>query len=113
MALRAGDLDRRITIERSTETRDGLNNPVKTWLPIATVWASKSDVSDSERVASQEVGAEIGTRFRIRRSRQVADINPKDRVIFEGRRYDISAVKEIGRREGLEISAVARSENEA
>ena len=110
MALRAGDLDRRITIERYTETRDPFNNPVKIWQELAIVWAAKTDVSDSERLAAQEVGAEISTRFRIRWSLQVRDIDPKDRVRFEGRLYDIVGVKEIGRREGLEITAVARPE---
>ncbi len=38
----------------------------------------------------------------------MSDIDPKDRVRFEGRVYDIVGVKEIGRREGLEITAVAR-----
>ncbi len=110
MALRAGDLDRRITIEHYAETRDPFNNPVKTWHALATVWTAKMDVSDSERLAAQEVGAEITTRFRIRWSPQVSNIDPQDRVRFEGRIYDIVGVKEIGRRDGLEISAVARPE---
>ncbi len=108
--MRAGDLDRRITIERYTEIHDGFNNPVKTWHQLALVWAAKADVSDSERLAAQEVGAEITTRFRIRWSPQVSDLDPKDRIRFEGRICDIVGVKEIGRREGLEISVVARSE---
>ena len=110
MVLRAGDLDRRIAIERFTEMRDPFNNPVKSWHELVTVWAAKTDVSDGERLAAQEVGAEISTRFRIRWSPQVSDIDPKDRVRFEGRIYDIAGVKETGRREGLEISAVARPE---
>lgn len=109
--LRSGELDRRITIERFTETRDEFNNVVKIWADLATVWASKLDVSDSERVASQEVGAEISTRFRVRYSSVVSDLNPKDRLRFGGRVYEISAVKEIERREGFEISASARAEN--
>ncbi|MBM3545281.1 MAG: head-tail adaptor protein [Alphaproteobacteria bacterium] len=110
MALQAGDLDRRITIERCTEMRDAFNNPVKTWGPLATVWASRADVSDSERSAAQEIGAEITTRFRIRWSRALSDVDPRDRVRFDGRLYGIAAVKEIGRREGLEITASARSD---
>jgi SPP1 family predicted phage head-tail adaptor len=110
MALQAGDLDRRITIERFTETRDPFNNPVKSWAPLATVWASRADVSDSERLAAQEIGAEITTRFRIRWSRALSDVDPKDRVRFDGRLYDIVGVKEIARREGLEITTAARSE---
>ena len=108
--MRAGSLDRRITIERATESRDAFNSIVKAWATLTTVWASKQETRDTERVASQEVGAEITTRFQIRWSSTVSDVNPKDRVIFDGRTYDIVGVKEIGRREGLELSASARSD---
>ncbi|WP_418885044.1 phage head closure protein [Aurantimonas endophytica] len=106
----AGRMDRRITLERFTETRDAFNEPVQTWAPLATVWASKEDIRDGERWSAQEVGAEVTTRFRVRWSSVVADLNPKDRVQFDGRTYDIVAVKEIGRREGLEITASARAD---
>lgn len=110
MPLGAGPLDRRITIERATVTRNALNEEVRTWSPIATVWASKSDVKDAERWAAHEVAAEVTTRFRIRWQAALANLNPLDRVICEGRTYDINAVKEVGRHEGLEITAVARAE---
>jgi len=104
-------LDRKITLERFTYTTDpGSGEQVKTWSTLATVWASKRDVSDSERVASAEVSAEIGTRFQIRWDSSWSDLNPKDRVVCDGRTYDIVGVKELGRREGLEISAIARAD---
>ena len=106
--LLAGKMDRRITLQRATVTYDALNNPVQTWATLATVWASKEDISDSERVAAKEVGAEITTRFQIRYSTDVSDLNPKDRLTYNSDTYQIVGVKEIGRREGLEITSVAR-----
>lgn len=104
-------LDRRITLERFTYTTDsGSGEQVKTWSTLATVWAAKRDVSDSERVASAEVSAEIGTRFQIRWDSSWSSLNPKDRVVYDGLIYDIVGVKELGRREGLEISAIARAD---
>lgn len=104
-------LDRRITIQRKTVVQNGLGEDVETWTDMATVSASKRDVSDGERVAAAEVSATITTRFQIRWSRNVQDINPGGhRVLFGERLYDISAVKEIGRREGIEITAAARAE---
>ena len=104
-------LDRKITLQRFTYTTDpGSGEQVKTWSTLAAVWASKRDVSDSERVASAEVSAEIGTRFQIRWDSAWSDLNPKDRVVYDGRTYDIVGVKELGRREGLEISAIARAD---
>jgi SPP1 family predicted phage head-tail adaptor len=103
--------DRTITLERFTFTTDeGSGEQVLTWSTLATVQASKKDVSDSERVASAEVAAEIGTRFQIRWDSSVADLNPKDRLVYDGRTYEIVAVKELGRRDGLEISANARAD---
>jgi SPP1 family predicted phage head-tail adaptor len=106
----AGKLDRRITINRATETRDGFNNVVLTWAPLATVWASKLEISDGERIGAMEVGAEITTRFQIRWAPVVEDVNPKDRVIFNGRVHDIFGVKELGRRIGYEITTKARAD---
>lgn len=109
--MRAGSLDRRITIQRFTETRDGFNSPVQTWADhAANLPAAVEHIRDGERWAAQEVGASVAMRFRIRYSSQVADVNPKDRVIYAGKTYDIAAVKEIGRREGLEITGAARAD---
>lgn len=107
----AGRLDRRITIQHKTVAQNELGEEVETWADHATVWASKFDVSDGEKVAAAEVSATITTRFQIRYSSDVAEINPgDDRVVFDGRTYDIWGVKEIGRREGIEITAAARAD---
>lgn len=108
--MRAGEMDQLIVLERRVETgKDGANNPVFSYLPIAEVWASKEDVRDSERVAAQEAGAAITSRFQIYWSPEVADLNPKDRLRLDGRLYDIVATKGINR-EGIEISALARAD---
>jgi len=108
--MQAGQIDRRITIQRATVAQDATGQEVSSWSNLATVWAGKQDVSDTERIASAEVQATITTRFQIRWSSAVADVNPKDRLIYAGKTYDISAVKEICRREGLELSAAARAD---
>jgi len=108
--MRAGELDRRITLERVTTTWDEFNAPVEKWSTIATVWASKKDVRDGERMRADAVSSEISTRFRIRYSAAVEDLTPKDRVTYSGRVYDIFSVKEIGSREGIEITASARND---
>jgi SPP1 family predicted phage head-tail adaptor len=108
--MRAGALDRRIVIERVTITPDEFNGATETWATLATVWASKSDVKDGERMRAGSVSSEITTRFRIRYSTTVADVSPKDRIQFDGLVFDIVAVKEINRREGIEITAAARND---
>lgn len=107
--MNPGELNRRIEIERATTAHDGLAQ-VQTWSSLATVWAKVTPVSDAERWRSGSVGASVTHRFLIRYSSQVAGLNPKDRLQYDGRTYDISGVKEVGRREGLEITASAQAD---
>jgi len=108
--LRAGDLDRRVELQRLVVTRDRMNAPVQNWSTLAEVAASLFDVSDAERLSNAEVGASVTTRFRIRWSPDVADLNAKDRLVCEGAVYAISGVKQVGRRDGLEITAARRGD---
>lgn len=108
--MQAGKLDRRLTLERATVTYDSFNSPVYTWATLATVWGEKKEISDGERLSAQEKGADITTRFQIRYSTTVADLNPKDRLTYDSRTYDIVGVKELGRRDGLEITTKARTD---
>jgi SPP1 family predicted phage head-tail adaptor len=106
----AGELDRRITIQRATVTRNEFNEPIESWGDLTTVWAKRRDASAAESYRAQEVGAGITTRFTIRWSMTAATVNPSDRVSFEGRLYNITAVRDVGRNQWREIDAVARAE---
>src|SRR5687767_9049093 len=108
--MRAGDLDRRITIRRATFAPNAFNELLATWSDIATVWAAAYQITDAERFRAQEIGAEVTTRFTISYSSEVADLGPTDRLMYEGREYNITGVRELGRRVWLEIGAVARAE---
>jgi SPP1 family predicted phage head-tail adaptor len=106
----AGKLDRRITLERATKAQDEYGEEVLTWGTLATVWASFKPVSDGERMAAREVSAELTARFQIRWDSAWSDLSAQDRLIFDGKTYSISGVKEIGRREGIEITAAVRND---
>lgn len=106
-------LDRRIRLERYTSTKDpDSGEPVRTWSELKTVWASKRDVSDGERFAAGEQQAELSTRFQIRWSSEVADLNAKDRVVYGDKIYSIVGTKELGRREGIEITTSVRNDED-
>lgn len=110
----AGPLDRRIVIERWDDTgTDAFGETVVRWLHVATVWANVEDIRDSERYRAQQVGSDVTTRFRVRWRFSIEQLNPKDRIIAGGRHFNVTAVKQIGRREGLEITAAARSDGVA
>ena len=110
MALAAGKMDRRITLERFVTSADQFNEPVKAWGALATRWASYEPISDGERFRAGETAATASARFVIRHSTAVADLNPKDRLTFDGAAWQILHVKEIGRREGIEITCSVRAD---
>jgi len=105
--MEAGTLDRRIIIQRAQITTDASGGEVETWLPHLAVWASVEPILDGERWRAAEIAAHVTTRFVIRWG---AGVTVEDQVVYEGRVYDIEAIKEIGRREGQEITAAARAE---
>jgi SPP1 family predicted phage head-tail adaptor len=106
----AGPLDRRITIERWGAEIDDFGGEIVEWLHVATVWASAEDIRDSERYRAQQVGSDVTTRFRVRWRYSIEQLNPKDRLHYGGRVFNIVATKGIGRKEGIEITACARSD---
>ncbi len=101
-------------LERSTTTKDDFNTDVETWTLLATVWAAYEPIRDGEKFRAGETAAGLSGRFTIRYSSQVADLNPKDRLIFKGVTYAILNVKEAeGRKVALEITCTARGDGGA
>jgi SPP1 family predicted phage head-tail adaptor len=100
-----------VTLERKSVVQNDFGEEVETWLPLVSdLFARKRDVSDGERVAAAEVAASITTRFVVPWASEYEDLSPLDRLIHNDRTYDISAVKELGYRQDMEISAAARAE---
>lgn len=104
--MRAGKLDRTITIERKTETVSDSGAVVTAWTNIATVRAEIVQQSASEFLTGFGE-AENGTV--IFRVRYLAGITTADRIIYAGIAHDLKEIVEIGRRRGLELRAVATS----
>lgn len=104
--LQAGDLDRRIHFLRAPMLDDGLQVRPGDYAAYGSpVWASVKPVSDAERFRADSVFQDMSLRFRIRWSRFSSGITGRDRLVFEGITFGIAGIKEIGRREGLEITA--------
>ena len=111
--LQAGDLDRRITFQRVTVTTGGAyNEPQEVWSDLVAVRAKRTDASAAEGYRAAEVGTQISTRFTVRWSSLVSSVSPLDRLVFEGRTFNITGVREVAgaTRQWIEIDAVARGE---
>jgi head-tail adaptor len=109
--LSAGDLDRRVTLQRATATVDprfGSALPAA-WAAIATVWAQRLPVRDDERVRAAQVGAVVTDRWRLRWSPELAGLGARDQLVDveTGQAFGITAVKEIVRRSVLELTTSA------
>ncbi len=114
MGFSAGKLKFRVKLQRlAGVVRNALNEPVENWATLGEPRADMTEVSDAERLRSSEMAASIDRRFEIRWSAKWADLNPKDRLIFDGFNHNIVGVKTIGtgsRPYGLEISALSRAD---
>ncbi len=110
---RAGELDRRITIQRFGEVgRNPFNEPIKDWAALTTVWARREDAADGERLAAGQVGAVLNSRFVVRSSSVTKTVTPKDRLSYDGALWNIFGIKETrdGRNQFLEITAAREAD---
>ncbi len=103
----AGKIDRRVTVERKTITNVPLGQ-TEEWATVATVWASRRDVSDGEKAASGTAISTVASRFVVRSSPDTRDIRPSDRLTDGRLTFEIVGIKELGRADWLEITAQAR-----
>ena len=97
--------DTLITFLRAGVVDNGLRREVGDFAPLHDTWADKSDVSDAERNAAAQVEAVITTRFVVRWTAGNATVVPSDLIRVGTQHYNITGIKEIGRRADLEISA--------
>lgn len=106
--MRAGQLDRRITLRSKTTSRDAFGQEVITWTDLATVWARWIPLKGTERFTAQQLVDTAAGSFEIRHRTDVTAINE---VVFNGKQYQIiGEPEEIGRREGLRLHVSRRVE---
>jgi SPP1 family predicted phage head-tail adaptor len=96
----AGLLDRQITLSHRTLTLNSQGERVPTWTEYATVRAQKIDVSGREYFSAGAMLAQAVFRFRIRFRDDVVET---DQVDYDGTKYNINSISELGRRDGLEL----------
>ncbi|MEX0408556.1 phage head closure protein [Aquibium sp. LZ166] len=98
--MRAGKLDRIITIERKTETVADSGAVVVAWTNVASVRAELVNASLADHTANYGTAEEGSIVFRVR---YLPGVAAPDRIVYSGISYDILSINEIGRRRSLEI----------
>lgn len=109
--VRAGRLNRRVTIERSTRSQNSYGEEVDSWSTLATRWASIVYSKGSE---VYPFGAEKGKKpvsIMLRHGSDIDDISCNDRVVFESRVFDIESVANVHEDDHrIELTCVERVE---
>lgn len=105
--MRAGTFDRLGYIQQEVVNRNGFGEDIITWTTFKRIWLSKQDLSGNERYVAAQFVAETDTLFK---GHWHEGITGKMRLVVWGKSYDILAAIEIGRREGIAISARSRND---
>ncbi|WP_404404884.1 phage head closure protein [Pelagibacterium halotolerans] len=98
--MRAGKLDRTITLQSYESTVDDYGTPVEDWTDFAKLRAQIVQQSTEEFI---ETYGQTDKSVMIFRTRYKAGVTTEHRVMFGGDPYNIREIKEIGRHRGLEI----------
>lgn len=108
--MKFGRMDSRILIERATLTTNAYGERAMSWSTLATVWADVifREGSGNEAIQSLQLMSKQPVHFIIRYSTTVAGVTPKDRVTYNSKVYNIEAIQEIGRNEGLRLTCTIR-----
>lgn len=98
--MRAGKMDKSITIQAFTSTVDEYGTPVEAWTDFATRKAQLVQGSTDEFLAAYGETEAVTAVFRLR---WLDGVTPDHRVQYAGRGLNIREITEIGRKRGLEL----------
>lgn len=98
--MNPGDLNRYVTLQELSASRDAFGAEILTWVTLAAVWAQIEPLSGGEAYVSDKIQSQATHRFTIYYR---SDVTAEHRVIYGGYAYDILLVQEIGLHEGLEL----------
>lgn len=107
--MRAGKLDRRITIQSKSVVRDAYGEPIiNSWSTFLSTWSRPVQKDGREQTADNNRSTDRVVHFRVRYN---STITREMRVIWEGLYYKIEDLKELGREDGLIIQCSLLSQS--
>jgi len=93
--MRIGSLNKLVSIEEYTETKDSFGAVTKTWTELSKAWANIVPLSGNEKYVSAEKHATATHQITIR---YLAGVNPKMRVVYGTRVFEIVYAPNVGER---------------
>lgn len=114
--MEPGDRDRYVRIERLVEPAPPSEDfPVDDWETLDSVWMTKQELTAfqrRERFAEGQLTAPFDSiwqmPYREDMDPELVDVAKKRRLVYQGRTYDITFARQIERREGVEMTTLAR-----
>ncbi|MDP4721322.1 MAG: phage head closure protein [Akkermansiaceae bacterium] len=96
--MNPGRLDRRITLQERTVTRDNTGGVVNTWADVTGLWAQIPKETGAEGIIADADSSTESRQFRIR-FREIRTSH--HRISYQSKTYDIKHAGEEGRRDYL------------
>jgi SPP1 family predicted phage head-tail adaptor len=94
-----GAMDQRITLQRIVRTADGAGGISEAWADFTdcpTIWANVIAKAGGESMIEGRMTATFTVLFTIHNRR---DIDPRDRIMWQGVAYNIRGIRDMGGRE--------------
>lgn len=103
--MNPGKLDRRITVQTRTLTKDAAGGRVETWVDAYDVWAEAVMTKQSEAITADADRNTEDRQFRIRYRTGIA--SGTHRIFYQLRYFDITGIDEEGRQDRLLLTCRA------
>lgn len=111
--MEPGERTRVVEIQQLTEGQSASGFPIETWTALATLFASRTDVSGREYFAA---GAQVSQRaftrwevgYRADLDPELVDVPKRRRLVHQGKIFDISDASLIGQKAGVELTTLAQ-----
>ncbi len=94
MPTATGKMDKKVSIQKYTETSTAEGTPILTWAEENKMWARINPISGKERIEADRVEANIT--HRITMDFYSPGLTPKDRIVWNSRNFHITAVINVG-----------------
>ncbi|MFO7905803.1 MAG: phage head closure protein [Pirellulaceae bacterium] len=96
--MRAGRLNKRITLQQPVTTTDSFGGETTTWQDVASRWAGIEPLRGKEYFEAQAAQSQIELRIVIRYDSALASLDPTWRVQYGARVMEIESVINTGER---------------
>lgn len=110
----AGARDKRVSIQRLTDTIGSSGMPVEDWTTLSAIAldASRVEVSGKETFGANQTSAPYetlwGIEYRADMDPDLLDIPKTRRLVYLGRTHDILAARIVGNKDGIELETLTR-----